>query len=216
MVRRTQVCRRVRAVAHLKAVGDVAPRVASIESLDQEGRGIAHVDGKVIFIDGALPRERVEYSVYRRKPSFEQAQTLRVLRTSSDRVVPRCVHFGVCGGCAMQHFDPVAQVAVQQRALEDNLRRIGKVSPGRILAPIHGAYWGYRTRARVSARYVEKKQKLLLRFHEKRSSFVADLGSCEILPPHVSALMEPLRALIERLSIRSRLPQVEVAVGEAV
>ena len=197
-------------------VAEMNPPIARIESLDQEGRGIAHVEGKVVFIDGALPGETVEYSVYRRKPSYEQAQVGRILEPSASRVQPACRHFGVCGGCALQHLDAAAQVAIKQRVLEDNLARIGKVAAGRILPAIHGPYWRYRTRARLSARYVVKKAKLLLGFHEKRSSFVADLDSCEILPAHVSALMEPLRRTLESLSIRERLPQVELAVGETV
>jgi len=191
-------------------------RFAQVESLDQEGRGIAHVEGKAIFITGALPGELVEYAPYRRKPNYELADTIRILRVSPSRVKPRCVHFGVCGGCSLQHMDLRAQVAAKQRILEDNLARIGKIRAQTMLSPILGPDWRYRERARLSARYVEKKSRLLLGFHERRSSFVADMGSCEVLPARISRLLEPLRALIDALSIRERIPQVELAIGDAV
>ena len=187
-----------------------------VESLDQEGRGIAHADGKVIFIEGALTGERVTYSSYRKKPSFEMAQVTNILKPSFMRVQPKCIHFGVCGGCSMQHLEVRAQVAVKQRILEDNLARIGKVKPETILRPIHGLPWGYRQRARLSVRHVLKKGKTLVGFHEKRNSYVADMSRCEILPPKISGLIPLLAQLIEELSIRERLPQIEVACGENV
>lgn len=190
--------------------------IVEIESLDQEGRGIAHHEGKVIFIEGALTGERVTYSSYRKKPSFEIAQVGSILRESFMRVQPKCIHFGVCGGCAMQHLEPRAQVAAKQRILEDNLQRIGKVKPETILPAIHGLPWGYRQRARLSVRHVQKKGKTLVGFHEKRSSFVADMSRCEILPPKISGLLPLLAELIDGLSIRERLPQIEVACGENV
>lgn len=187
-----------------------------IESLDQEGRGIAHFDGKVIFIEGALTGELVSYSTYRKKPAFEMAQVTRIHKASALRVSPKCPHFGVCGGCSMQHLDANAQVAVKQRILEDGLWHIGKVKAETILPAIYGEAWGYRERARISAKYVIKKGKMLVGFHEKRSSYVADMQSCEILAPKIAKLLQPLAELISGLSIRERLPQVEVAVGEHV
>lgn len=188
----------------------------AIESLDQEGRGIAHADGKVIFIEGALTGEIVSYASYRKKPSFELAQMVQLYRAASIRVTPKCVHFGVCGGCSMQHLDARVQVAVKQRILEDSLARIGRVKPETILPAIYGQSWGYRERARISVKYVIKKGKMLVGFHERRSSFVADMQSCEILAPRIAALITPLAQLIEGLSIRDKLPQIEVAVGEHV
>ena len=190
--------------------------IATIESLDQEGRGIAHADGKVIFIEGALTGERVTYSAYRKKPSYELAKVDQILRQSYMRVKPKCVHFGVCGGCSMQHLDPQAQVAVKQRILEDNLQRIGKVKPERILAPIFGETWGYRQRARLSVRHVLKKGKTLVGFHEKSSRFVADMQHCEILPPKIAGLLPLLAQMNENLSNRDSLVQIELAVGEHV
>jgi 23S rRNA (uracil1939-C5)-methyltransferase len=189
--------------------------IGTVESLDHEARGITRLDGKAVFVDGALPGERVSYASFRRKPSYELAHLVEVLRPSSLRVEPRCEHFGVCGGCAMQHLDPVAQVAVKQRVLEDTLWHVGRVRPAQILPPVQGEAWGYRHRARLGVRKIPKKGGVLIGFHEKRSSYIADMRSCPILPPQVSGLLMPLRGLIDGLSVSERLPQVEVAVGEA-
>ena len=187
-----------------------------IESLDHEGRGIAHTDGKVIFIEGALTGERVTYSSYRKKNNFEQAHVVHILKQSFMRVTPKCVNFGVCGGCSMQHLEERAQVAVKQRVLEDNLARIGKVRPETILPPIYGQAWGYRERARLSVRHVLKKGKTLVGFREKNGKYVADMQHCEILPPKIASLLPLLGELNERFAVRDALPQIEVAVGEHV
>jgi 23S rRNA (uracil1939-C5)-methyltransferase len=189
--------------------------IGIVESLDHEARGITRLDGKTVFVDGALPGERVSYASFRRKPNYELAHLVEVLKPSSLRVEPYCAHFGVCGGCAMQHLDPAAQVAVKQRVLEDTLWHVGRVRPAQILPPVQGEAWGYRHRARLGVRKVPKKGGVLIGFHEKRSSYIADIRSCPILPPQVSGLLMPLRELIDGLSISERLPQVEIAVGEA-
>jgi 23S rRNA (uracil1939-C5)-methyltransferase len=186
----------------------------TIESLDQEGRGVAHRDGKAVFVEGALPGERVACTTRRAKPAYEIATLDAIVRPSVLRVEPRCRYFGVCGGCSLQHLEVRAQVAVKQRVLEDALWHIGRVRPATVLAAIHGPAWGYRHRARLAARYVPKKGGSLVGFHERRSSYVVDMQSCEILPPHVSELIRPLRELLSGLSIRTRLPQIEVSVGE--
>ena len=187
----------------------------TIESLDQEGRGIGRADGKVIFVEGALAGERVSYLSRRKKASYEIAEVVEVLSESASRVTPRCPHFGVCGGCSMQHLDVATQVAVKQRVLEDNLWHVGRLRAQTMLAPIHGPAWRYRFRARLSVRYVEKKGGVLVGFHEKRSSFVADMRECHVLPAHVSAMLVPLRGLVASLSIARRLPQIELAIGES-
>ena len=188
-----------------------------VESLDLEAQGVAHnAEGKVVFIDGALPGEEVRVSVQRRKNNWEQATVVDRRRESSQRVTPACRHFGVCGGCKMQHFHVGAQVATKQRAVEDALWHLGKVKPERVLRPIEGPAWGYRYRARLSVRYVAKKGRVLVGFHERKSSYVADMDSCEVLPPHLSALLVPLRELVEQMDQRDRLPQIEVAVGDQV
>lgn len=184
-----------------------------VESLDQEGRGVAHADGKVIFIQGALPGELVTYTSFVKKPSYELAQVGQVIEPAPMRATPRCPYFGLCGGCSQQHFDPRAQVAAKQRVLEDNLRHIGKVTPGSILPAIYGEPWGYRHRARFSARYVPKKGGALIGFREKRSSYVTDMTTCEVIPQRISALLVPLRGLIGGLSRPERMPQIELAIG---
>ncbi len=188
--------------------------IAVIESLDHEGRGITHVDGKVVFVEGALPGEEVEYAVHRSRPSYEVGEASRILRASAQRVVPRCAHYGVCGGCSVQHLDSVAQAAVKQRVLEDALWHIGKVSPEIIYPAIHGPAWGYRYRARLSVRLVPSKGGVLIGFHEKKSSYIADIASCAVLPSHVSELLPALHELVGALSIPDRLPQIEVAVSD--
>jgi 23S rRNA (uracil1939-C5)-methyltransferase len=192
------------------------PVTLEIESLDAEGRGVSHnSEGKVVFVEGALPGERVEAQILRRKPKFDQARALRIVRESSARRVPRCRYFGVCGGCATQHVDARTQLAAKQRWLEDSLARIGDVRPETVLPIIYGPEWGYRHRARLTVRRVAKKNGVLVGFHERRSSYVADMLSCEVLPPRVSRLIPRLRELVESLSIRQRLPQIELALGDA-
>lgn len=190
--------------------------VAVIESLDNEGRGIARVDGKTIFVEGALPRETVEFSSYRRKPSYELATATRIVASSALRVEPRCRYFGICGGCSMQHLDATAQAAIKQRVLEDALWHVGRVRPETVYPALSGQPWGYRFRARLSVRLVPKKGGVLVGFHEKRSSYVADMQSCEVLPRHVSDLLPVLRTLVAQLSVVDRLPQIEVAIGDGV
>lgn len=187
--------------------------VAQVESLDNEGRGITHCDGKVVFIEGALPGEWVEYSSYRKKPSFELATLTRVLKPSSLRVTPRCQYFGICGGCSMQHLEFSAQVAVKQRVLEDALWHIARIKPDIVYPPIQGPAWGYRYRARVSVRLVPRKGGILVGFHEKKSSFIADMTHCEILPRKVADALPLLRELVGGLSAPDRMPQIEIAVG---
>jgi 23S rRNA (uracil1939-C5)-methyltransferase len=189
--------------------------VGVIEALDHEARGIARLDGKAIFVEGALPGETVEYASYRKKSRYEQAYLARVIKTVAMRVKPRCPHFGVCGGCVMQHLDIAAQVAVKQRVLEDSLWHIGRVKPEQMLPPVQGAAWGYRHKARLGVRKVPKKGGMLVGFHEKKSSYIADIQTCPVLHPAVSALLMPLRELIGGLSICERLPQVEAAVGDS-
>src|SRR5271169_101869 len=185
-----------------------------ITALDQEGRGIARVDGKAVFVEGALIGERVSIEVVGRKRNYDLARVTEIHCASPARVTPQCPFFGVCGGCSLQHLDPTAQVAVKQRVLEDALWHIGRVHAGELLAPIHGSAWGYRHRARFSVRDVAKKGGILVGFHERRSSYVADMASCLVVPPRISALLPELRLLVARLSIRDRLPQIELAIGE--
>ena len=192
-----------------------------VESLDLEAQGVAHrADGKVVFIKGALPFELVSANVHRKKNNWEQGVVTAIHRESSQRVQPGCPHFGLhegaCGGCKMQHLHVGAQVAVKQRVLEDNLWHLGKVKADTILRPIEGPAWGYRYRARLSVRYVRKKGELLIGFHERKSGYVADMKECPVLPPHVSDLLLPLRALISSMEAMETCPQIELACGDSV
>jgi len=194
--------------------------VLDIKSLDMDARGVGHLanedgsPGKVIFVEGALPGEKVSFLTFKKKKNWEAARMTELHKASPMRVEPKCQHFDNCGGCSMQHLEPSAQVAMKQRVLEDNLWHIGKVKPENVMRPMYGPTWGYRYRARLSVRHVAKKNTVLVGFHEKRSAFVADMSDCKILPPHVAAMLVPLRGLVGALSIFDQMPQIEVAVGE--
>lgn len=195
-----------------------------VESLDLEGRGVLRSTGgegdagggKIAFIEGALPGEDVLWERVRGGRNFDLGRVLKVASASSSRVEPRCAHFGLqrgaCGGCSMQHLDVRAQAAVKQRALEDALWHIGRLRAGRILRPVHGTAWGYRHRARLSVRYVARKAGVLVGFHERASSFVAEMRECHVLAGPTGRLLVPLRQMIGTLQLRQRLPQIELAV----
>lgn len=193
-----------------------------IDSVDLDAQGIGrlpvenqHETGKVVFIQGALPGEYVRYQVTREKARFEKGRLKEILKSAVFRRQPGCKWFGKCGGCTMQHLDSKAQLAIKQRALEDNLSHLGKVTPEEILRPILGPEWGYRYRARLSVvnRSI-KKGVVLVGFHEPQHRYVADMTSCEVLPKIISDLLPALRVLVMDLSIRDRLPQIEIAIGE--
>ena len=193
----------------------------TVESLDMEAQGVArNTEGKVVFIEGALPGEQAQVEVGRKKNQWEQASLRTLRRESAQRVRPDCPHFGLhagaCGGCKMQHLQASAQVAIKQRVLEDNLAHLGKVKAERMLRPIEGPTWGYRLRARLSVRHVQRKGTVLVGFHERKSRYVADMSVCRVLPPKVSAMLLPLRALIGAMDARDRLPQIELAIGDGV
>jgi len=197
------------------------PHGLTIESVSLEAQGIAHrADGKVVFVDGALPGEVVSAQTYRRKNQWEAATLTHIHRPSSLRATPPCPHFGLhagaCGGCKMQHVHPDAQVAIKQRVLEDNLWHLAKVRPETVLRPVHGPSLGYRHRARLSVRHVIKKGQVLIGFHERSSRYVADMASCAVLPPQVSLMLPALRALVASMDARDTCPQLELACGEEV
>ena len=192
-----------------------------VRSLDMDAQGIARrPDGKVVFIEGALPGELVSVKVGRKKNNWEQGTVTEIHHESPQRVTPGCPHFGLhqgaCGGCKMQHLDAAAQVAIKQRVLEDNLWHLAKVKAESLLRPIQGPAWGYRYRARLSVRYVQKRGEVLIGFHERKSRYIADMKVCPILPPKVSAMLVPLRGLIGSLQARETCPQIELASGDEV
>lgn len=182
--------------------------------LSHDGRGIARAAGKAVFIEGALPGERVRYRVFKRRSQWDEAGLVEVLSASPDRVAPRCAHFGVCGGCSLQHLSPAAQIAAKQRQLLDSLERIGGVRPERVFPPLRGPDYGYRRRARLGVKYVHKKSRVLCGFREREKPYLADMQRCEILLERFAMLPQELAALIETLSLREQLPQVEVAAGD--
>jgi len=185
----------------------------SVASLSHDGRGVARIEGKAVFIDGALPGEEVafEYTSSRRK--FDEGRVTTVHVASGDRVQPKCAHFGLCGGCSLQHMDPVAQIQAKQQTLLDNLEHIGKVSPGQVLPPLTGPAWGYRIKGRLGVKDVIKKGRVLVGFREKRSPYVADLSACEVLHPAVGHHLTGLSDMIATLAARARIPQIEIAMA---
>ncbi|MDP9084156.1 MAG: 23S rRNA (uracil(1939)-C(5))-methyltransferase RlmD [Pseudomonadota bacterium] len=193
-------------------LGDV--QAADVVDLAHDGRGIARVDGKAVFIEGALPGEHVRFRVFKRRRQFDEAGLVDIQIASPDRVAPLCAHYGVCGGCSLQHLSAPAQLAAKQRQLLDNLLRIGKVVPQRVLPPLHGPQWAYRRRARLGVKYVHKKGRVLAGFREREKPYVADIRRCEILLEPLAALPQDLAALVQTLDAREHIPQVEVAAGD--
>ncbi len=190
------------------------PIETEIQTLTPEGRGLARINGKTVFVDGALPGERVRLRHTRIHRRFDEAVVEAVLDPSPERVEPRCPHFGVCGGCALQHLAPLAQIRLKQASLAETLERIGKVSPEHWLEPLTAHCWGYRRKARLGVRDVIKKGRLLIGFRERQRSLVADLKRCEILHPVVGERLEVLAEAIADLTIRSQVPQIEMAMGD--
>ncbi|MEW5972603.1 MAG: 23S rRNA (uracil(1939)-C(5))-methyltransferase RlmD [Pseudomonadota bacterium] len=189
---------------------------ATITGFSHEGRGVAHHDDKVVFVDGALMGERVKVRLTKPHRRFDEAEVIEVIEASPDRVEPRCAHFGVCGGCSLQHMRDTAQIHAKQGVLLDNLRQLGKVGPENILPPLTGPLWGYRRRARLGVKWVAKKGKVLVGFRERGSPYLAELRRCEVLEPSVGERLEELAGLIAGMEARERIPQIEVAVGDNV
>jgi 23S rRNA (uracil1939-C5)-methyltransferase len=190
------------------------PVEAEIESLTHDGRGLTHVAGKAVFVHGALPGERVRFRYTRLQKRYDEGAVTEVLVPSPQRVAPRCPHFGVCGGCSLQHMAAAAQIGMKQEILKEVLARIGKVTPETWLPPLSAGHWGYRRKARLGAKWVQKKGRVLVGFRERSAAFIADLTRCETLHPAVGERLAALSDLIQYLSIRDRIPQVEVAMGD--
>jgi 23S rRNA (uracil1939-C5)-methyltransferase len=191
-----------------------APEEADIIDLSHEAHGVARLDGKAVFVTDALPGERVVLKRVRRHRKFDEAVLESVISASPDRVAPPCPHYGTCGGCALQHLAPQAQLAFKQAQLLENLSRLGSVEPGRVLEPLEGPVWGYRRRARLGIKHVPRKGRVLVGFRERSAPYVADLHECRVLAPPLGLLIDPLAELVGGLSISSRVPQAEVAVAD--
>ncbi len=192
------------------------PHEARIESLSHDGRGVARIAGKVTFIDGALPGELVTFRYTGRRRSRDEGSVLEILQAAPERVAPRCDSFGRCGGCSLQHLDPAAQIEAKQRLLLEQLRRIGAVEAQRLLPPLTGPLWGYRHKARLGARFVKGKGRVLVGFRERHSGYIVDMQRCEILHPAIGGRMTELAELVQSLRICRSVPQLEVAVGDGV
>ncbi|GJM10417.1 MAG: 23S rRNA (uracil(1939)-C(5))-methyltransferase RlmD [Lysobacteraceae bacterium] len=187
------------------------PIEADIVDLSHDGRGVARVDGKVTFISGVLPGEKVRFKLTGRRKDFDSGEVVEVLTASADRVDAKCPHFGRCGGCALQHLASDKQIEFKQKTLADNFQRIGQIEPEQWLQPLQGPQWGYRRKARLSVRAVRGKGRVLVGFREQNPRFVADIARCEVLVPSVGENIEPLAELIDGMQARDRIAQIEVA-----
>jgi len=194
----------------------VDPVIAQIASLSHEGRGIAQLNNKTTFIDGALPGEEVLFKYQRQRARYDEGKVVEITKPSPERIAARCQHFGVCGGCSLQHIDTQSQIQHKQSVLIEQLQHIGNVRPEQVLPPLTGPEWGYRHKARLGVKYVEKKQKVLVGFREKFSPFIAELQHCDVLHPSVGGILEDLQGMIRELSIYKQIPQIEVAVAENI
>ncbi len=185
-----------------------------ITDLAHDGRGVARIDGKAVFVTGALKGERARVHIVRRHRAFDEAKVETLLRTSPDRVDPVCAHFGMCGGCALQHLAPAAQIIAKERVLRENFERIGKVEPQRWLDPLADQPWGYRRKGRLSVKWVEKKGRVLVGFREENPRFVADLEHCHTLLPEVGERIGALGRMIATLEAKRSIAQIEIAAGD--
>ncbi len=190
------------------------PITVSIESLSHEGRGISHIDGKTLFVDGALPGETVTARFTRKRGRFDEARTVDVIEAADNRTTPHCPHFGVCGGCSLQHMQHEQQIAHKQAVMLEQMQHIGGVTPEEILPPLTGPLWGYRRKARLGVKLVPKKGGVLVGFRERGQPYITDMNICPILHPLVGNRINELRELIGTLTARDRIPQIEVAIDD--
>ena len=190
------------------------PVKVSIESLAHDGRGVAHVDGKVIFIDEALPGEEVEFIYTESRKDYAEGKVVTLLSRADDRVDAQCPHYGVCGGCSFQHVESSAQIRIKQDLLAEQFKRIGKVAMPEPWQPLAGPHWGYRRKARMGVKYVAKKNRMLVGFRERRHPYLAEIESCIVMHPIVGTKLLALGDMISGLTIREKIPQIEVAIGD--
>lgn len=188
---------------------------AVIESLSHDGRGIARIEGKTVFVDGALAGENVSFLYTRLHKKYDEAKVVSVENASADRVEAKCRHFGICGGCSLMHMSPEAQLSLKQDTLKEQLSHFGQLTPEQWLPPLTGPLWGYRRKARLGVRYVTKKEKVLVGFREKGSPYLAELTQCEVLDPRVGLRLEELGKMISELEAYNRIAQIEVAMDDA-
>ncbi len=190
------------------------PVTVTIESLAHDGRGVAHVDGKVVFIDEALPGEELEFIYTDSRRDYAEGKVSRLISRSEHRVEPECPHFGVCGGCSFQHVADEQQIQFKQELLKQQFNHLGKVEITEIWEPLTGPYWAYRRKARMGVKYVAKKGRVLVGFRERRNPFLAEIESCKVMHPVVGEKLMDLSAMIGQLSVKDKIPQIEVAIGD--
>ncbi|MCQ8103983.1 23S rRNA (uracil(1939)-C(5))-methyltransferase RlmD [Methylomonas sp. SURF-2] len=200
-------------MAHKKKL-PLEPVTVTIESLSHDGRGVAHVDGKVVFIDEALPGESVEFIYTDSRKDYAEGRVASVLSRSEHRVDPACPHFGVCGGCSFQHVDDAEQIKFKENLLREQFRRIGKLEIPQIWEALTGPHWGYRRKARMGVKWVAKKGRVLVGFRERRNPFLAEIDSCKVMYPRVGENLLALGEMIAGLGIKDKIPQIEVAIGD--
>jgi 23S rRNA (uracil1939-C5)-methyltransferase len=186
----------------------------TITGLSHEGRGIAQINGKTVFVDNALPGETLEIEITKKHGRYNEGRMTTIIEASPARIIPRCIHFEICGGCHLQHINAEDQISLKQHTLLEQLKHTGHTAPEKILPPLQSPPWGYRYKGRLSVKYLGKKQKLLIGFHEKNGRFVADLTRCEVLKPTIGLSFELLRQLILSLSVFQHLPQIEIACDD--
>lgn len=190
------------------------PVTVTIESLSHDGRGVAHVDGKVVFIDEALPGETLDFTYTDIRKDYAEGKPITLHSRSEHRVDPACPHFGVCGGCSFQHVDDAEQIHFKEALLQEQFRRIGKVEIPEIWEALTGPHWGYRTKARMGVKWVAKKNRVLVGFRERRNPFLAEIDNCKVMHPIVGEKLIALGEMIAGLSIKDKIPQIEVAIGD--
>ena len=198
---------------HRRKKAPAEPVSATIESLSHEGRGIARINGKTVFIDGGLPGEQVRFRYTRRRGQFDEGHAVEIVEASGMRVEPRCGYYGTCGGCSLMHMAPEQQITHKQAVLLEQLQHIGGLEPERLLPPLSASHWGYRRKARLGVKYVAGKEKVLVGFREKNGRYIADIDSCQVLHPHLGEDLGQLKELIGALSVYRQIPQLEVAVS---
>lgn len=196
-----------------KKLSETPVRV-SIESLAHDGRGVTHVDGKVVFIDEALPGEELEFIYTDSRRDYAEGKVHQLLTQSEVRVEPECPHFGICGGCSFQHVKNEAQIKLKQGLLKEQFNRIGKIEIPQLWESLTGSYWGYRRKARMGVKFVAKKGRVLVGFRERRNPFLAEIESCKVMHPSVGEKLMDLSEMIGTLSIKDKIPQIEVAIGD--
>lgn len=197
-------------------INDQALNETRVESLSHDGRGIAHINGKIVFLENALPHEKITFVYTCRHSKFDEAKVVDILQISPDRVAPECPHFGICGGCSLQHLNHAKQISFKTLAFQEQMKHFGNLDTINILSPITGPLWNYRSRARLSVKYVQKKQKVLVGFHEKNGRYVAEITQCPVLYAAVSKKILELSDLVAGFSIYNQIPQVEIACGDDV